>query len=190
MQQTPTLDKRVLDALAAWGSSRHDDWASGFLGLIRRWVPWFDAERIEYAFDDTVAVQLHGGDPQGTSALLLMTPSAWERVCQTADATTIVTRQGNLGSLTVEGSGHSSSVFFLESLEGIRVLIQGVWVVSLNYFIDNALLHPELFDREIVISLIRANELDETFQKSLSTRSRRAHYLACLGEARQQGAKG
>ena len=91
MQQTPPLDKRVLDALAAWRNSRQDGWDSGFLGLIGRWVPWFDAERIEYAFDDTVAVQLHGGEPQGMGASLLMTPAAWERVCQTAGTTTIAT---------------------------------------------------------------------------------------------------
>jgi hypothetical protein len=186
MQQTPTLDKRIRDALADWRKADSDDWDSGFLGLVSRYVPWFDAERIEYAFTDSVAVQLHGGEPQGKGAYLVVTPASWQRLLQTQGTTFIAEPEEDGRSLSVIGSWHASPVEFLDSLDGIRACIHGVWVLSLPYLIDNALLRPSTFEREIVTSLIRANGLDETFQKSLSTRSRRAHYLACLAEARKR----
>jgi hypothetical protein len=184
MQETPPLDKRIRDTLADWRKRDSDDWDSGFLGLVNRYVPWFDAERIEYAFIDSVAVQLHGGKPNGIGAYLAMTPASWQRVLQTQGTTFSAETNGNRGSLSVQGSGHASVVEFLDSLDGIRVCIQGVWVVSLRYLIDAALLRPSSLDRDVVISLIRANELDETFAKDLSTRTRRGHFLSCLGEAR------
>jgi len=189
MQQTPTLDKRVRDALARWRKSCQQDWDSGFLGLISRYVPWFDAERIEYAFIDSTAIQLHGGEPHGVGAWLVVTPASWQRMLQTQGTTFSAATDGDRGSLSVNGSGHASVVEFLDSLDGIRVCVHGVWVVSLPYLIENALLRPSASDREMVISLIRANDLDETFAKYLSTRTRRVHYLSCLGEARQRPKK-
>jgi hypothetical protein len=179
------LDKRILDALMDWRADREADWDSGFLGLIGRWVPWFDAERIEYAFDDSTAIQLHGGDPDGQGASLLMTPASWEHACRTARPP-IRARRAGLGSLGLDGGGYGSTVFFVDSLDGLRVSIHGVWVTSLAHLIGNALLRPRSWDREMVASLIRANGLDEAFAKSLSTRSRRTHYLACLAEVKRQ----
>ena len=72
------LDKRSLDTLAEWRDGAA--WDSGFLGLIGRFVLWFDEEQIEYQFCDSVAVRLHGGSPQGRDAALLLTPSSWSRV--------------------------------------------------------------------------------------------------------------
>jgi hypothetical protein len=175
-------DKRVLDALAAWRDVDSDAWDSGFLGLIGRYLPWFEAKRIEYAFTDTVAVRLHGADPRAMNAALLTTPASWERICQAQGDVFQATRNGDQGNLSVNGSGHGSIVTFHDSLDGFRVCIHGVWVASLPYLIDNYLLRPSESELRKVRGLIRANGLDGAFAKSLSTRSRRTHYLACLAQ--------
>jgi hypothetical protein len=180
MRKTSSLDKRVRDALAGW---------EGYLTLIGHYVPWFDAEGIEYAFDDSTAVRLHGGKPWGQNAALMMTPAAWERLRQKKGQTFEARPWGGGGSLSVRGVGYGSRVQFVDTLEGIRVPLYGLWVASLAHLIEGALLRPSESDRSIVTSLIRANSLDETFAKSLSTRTRRAHYLSCLAEARKQPAK-
>src|SRR5262245_3080812 len=88
MQQPRTpmgLDKRVLDTLAEWRDGTA--WDSGFLGLVGCFVPWFDAERIEYAFTDSLAIRLHRGCWAGISAFLVVTPTAWQRILQTQGTT-------------------------------------------------------------------------------------------------------
>src|SRR5205085_2531002 len=111
------LDKRVLDALADWRDGK--PWEGGFLGLIGRFVPFFDAEGIEYLFSESVAVRLHGGEPGSRDAALMITPASWARVRERHGDRLSSDHREDSGSLSVPGTGYASRVTFRESLNDV-----------------------------------------------------------------------
>src|SRR6476620_9278917 len=134
MLKVATLDKRVYDLLSEWRQRGSKAWDSGFLGLIVRYLPWFEAEGIEYLFHYCVAIRLHGGEC-GQCASLTVTPAGWRRICETQGNDFIARPDGENGSLSVRGLGYGSTVLIKDSVDNIRVLKYGVYVASLPYLI-------------------------------------------------------
>jgi hypothetical protein len=184
MLKIARLDKRVYDLLAAWRERGNEAWDSGFLGLIVRYLPWFEAERIDYMFTYSTAIRLHGGEC-GQDVSLAVTPASWERICQTQGRYFVARPDGNMGSLSVRGWGYASTVKFLDSLDSIRVSIGGIQVASLPYLIGGLLSRPSDVTRKYVVSLIRANDLDASYRRNLPAPCRAA-FASCLRNARQE----
>jgi hypothetical protein len=185
MLKVAELDKRVYDLLADWRERGNDSWDSGFLGMIRRLLPWFEAEGVVYAFSYGVAIRLHGGEC-GQCASLAMTPASWERLGRTHGGRFDVRPDGENGMLSVRGWGYASTVKFIESLESIRTSIQGVYVLTLPYLIGSLMGRAwGHVHRRYVVGLIRANGLARSFRLNLPE-DRRGAYDSCLRSARRR----
>ena len=184
MLKVAELDKRVYDLLADWREMGDDSWDSGFLGMIRRLLPWFEDEGIVYAFSYCVAIRLHGGQC-GQCASLAMTPASWERLGRTNGGRFDVRPDGANGSLSVRGLGYACTVKFIDSLEPIRTSIHGIYVVTLPYLIGTFLERESQVTRGHVVGLIRANGLGRNFRVNLPE-DRRPAYDSCLRSARRR----
>jgi hypothetical protein len=184
MLKIAKLDKRVYDLLAEWRQRGNDSWDSGFLGLIVRYLPWFEAEGIDYLFHYSIAIRLHGGEC-GQCASLTVTPEGWQRICETAGTDFDARPDGANGSLSARGLGYASTVKIIDSVESIRVLKYGVYVASLPHLIGNFLTRPNEVNRQYVLSLIRANDLDEDFNANLPAPCR-PEFASCLTAARRE----
>jgi hypothetical protein len=186
MPTTPMgLDKRALDLLAAWRDCLR--WDEGFLELIRQFVPWFEAEGIDYLFSEAVAVLLHGGSSNSQDAAMLLTPAGWQRVRERGGERFEASDFGESRSLSVVGLGYASRVSLRESLAGLGVTGCGVRVASLPFLITGLMNRMGPSERRTIVSLIRANGLDDAFRLSLPAH-RRATYRELLAEARRQKA--
>jgi hypothetical protein len=177
------LDKRAYDLLADWRARGSKAWDSGFLGLIVRLLPWFEAESVGYFFHYSLAIRLHGGEC-GQDVSLTVTPAGWRRLCETQGNGFVARPDGSNGLLSVPGLGYGSTVKFVDSVEPLRTSVYGVWVASLPHLIGNFLSRPSDVTERYVVSLIRANDLGESFRTSLPADCRR-RYLDCLRLARR-----
>ena len=183
MLKVADLDKRVYDMLADWRGRGNESWDSGFLSLIRRLLPWFEAEGVDYFFHYSLAIRLHGGEC-GQDVSLTVTPAGWRRLCQTQGGGFVARPDGSNGLLSVPGLGYGSTVKFVDAVEPLRTAVHGIWVASLPYLIGNFLTGGSDVGRRYVVSLIRANDLDESFRKDLPAGCRRA-FSAWLAAARR-----
>lgn len=164
---TEALDKRFLDVLRDYRNDEGEEVGS-FAGLLLALVPALARLDVEYAFEDTLAIRLHGSTPRynGCNVRGLITREGWRRLRREA-VPGLTFRDREEGRGDVGHDGYGGSLRLCDSLEGMTESIYGVRVVTLAWLIGGLLEGRSRASREEAELLIRANRLDRSWKERL-----------------------
>jgi hypothetical protein len=169
------------------------------LVTVRRLATRLEVARISYAISGGAAVRAHGARPMQEDVEVVLTPDGLTQFAERlGDVHTRTTkRRGRRFHDSTTGiqvdilvTGHAPGPRQSDCVEYPRpseasVVLNGVGYLTLLWLIQVKLARHWFRDLADVVSLILANNLDETFGEHLHP-SVRADFIECLGEKRRE----